>query len=224
MGDLYIKNTPCYGTRVYSDLSFRITSNQKINWYNTETNSFKSKIKLCLCNMDAIRRQTAFDMVYLLTAIGLPTGGSSTVHIDTQTIHRTTHRTTQKINRMTQNKQYTEQHTERRKKYTELHKTNTSHNNTQNDKKQTLYRTTHRTTQNKQYTEQHTERRKKYTKQTLHITTHRTTRNKQYTEQQTERHNKQYTEQHTSLTANAIAATCFGCTKHSSSGRMYKEI
>jgi len=38
-------------------------------------------------------------MVYLLTAIGLPPDGSSTVHIYTQTIHRTT-----------QNKQYVEQH------------------------------------------------------------------------------------------------------------------
>jgi hypothetical protein len=38
-------------------------------------------------------------LIYLLTAIGLPPGGSSTVHVYTQTIHRTT-----------QNKQYTEQH------------------------------------------------------------------------------------------------------------------
>jgi hypothetical protein len=38
-------------------------------------------------------------MIYLLTAIGLPPGGISTVHIYTQTIHRTT-----------QNKQYIEQH------------------------------------------------------------------------------------------------------------------
>jgi len=29
-------------------------------------------------------------MIYLLTAIGLPPGGSSAVHIYTQTIHRTT--------------------------------------------------------------------------------------------------------------------------------------
>ena len=40
-----------------------------------------------------------FDMIYLLTAIGLSPGGSSTVHIYTQTIHR-----------MIQNKQYIEQH------------------------------------------------------------------------------------------------------------------
>jgi len=40
-----------------------------------------------------------FDMIYLLTAIGLSPGGSSTVHIYTQTVNRTT-----------QNKQYTEQH------------------------------------------------------------------------------------------------------------------
>jgi hypothetical protein len=38
-------------------------------------------------------------MLYLLAAIGLPAGGSSTVHIYTQTIDRTT-----------QNKQYIEQH------------------------------------------------------------------------------------------------------------------
>jgi len=38
-------------------------------------------------------------MIYLLPAIGLPPGGSSTVHIYTQIIHRTT-----------QNKQYIEQH------------------------------------------------------------------------------------------------------------------
>jgi hypothetical protein len=31
------------------------------------------------------------DMIYLLTAIGLTPGGSSTVHIYTQTVHRTTH-------------------------------------------------------------------------------------------------------------------------------------
>jgi len=38
-------------------------------------------------------------MIYLLTSIGLSPGGSSTVHIYTQTIHRTT-----------QNIQYLEQH------------------------------------------------------------------------------------------------------------------
>jgi len=41
----------------------------------------------------------AYDMIYLLTAIGLSPGGSSTVHIYTQTIYRTI-----------QNKQYIEQH------------------------------------------------------------------------------------------------------------------
>jgi len=45
-----------------------------------------------------------FDRIYLLTAIGLTPVGSSTVHIYTQTIHRTTqstqttHRTTQLTN------------------------------------------------------------------------------------------------------------------------------
>jgi hypothetical protein len=40
-----------------------------------------------------------FYMIYLFTAIGLSPGGSSTVHINTQTIHRTI-----------QNNQYIEQH------------------------------------------------------------------------------------------------------------------
>ena len=35
-----------------------------------------------------------YDMIYLLTAIGFTPGGSSTVHIYTQTIHRTTQLTT----------------------------------------------------------------------------------------------------------------------------------
>ena len=35
-------------------------------------------------------------MIYLLTAIGLSPGGSSTVHIYTQTTHRTTQITTEK--------------------------------------------------------------------------------------------------------------------------------
>ena len=44
-------------------------------------------------------------LIYLLTAIGLSPGGSSTVHIYTQTIHRTTkkqtiHRTTQQFGRV----------------------------------------------------------------------------------------------------------------------------
>jgi hypothetical protein len=37
-------------------------------------------------------------MIYLLTVIGLSPGGSSTVHIYTQTIHRTTQITTERHN------------------------------------------------------------------------------------------------------------------------------
>jgi hypothetical protein len=43
--------------------------------------------------------RTLYDMIYLLTAVGQPPGGSSSAHIYTQTVHRTT-----------QNKQYIEQH------------------------------------------------------------------------------------------------------------------
>ena len=56
--------------------------------------------------VDQTRRNTYFcygppsyDMIYLLTAIGLSPDGRSTVHIYTQTLHRTI-----------QNKQYIEQH------------------------------------------------------------------------------------------------------------------
>ena len=45
------------------------------------------------------KRDYGMISIYLLTAIGLSPGGSSTVHIYTQTIHRTI-----------QNKQYIEQH------------------------------------------------------------------------------------------------------------------
>jgi len=44
-------------------------------------------------------RVILYDIIYLLTSIGLSPGGISTVHIYTQTIHR-----------MTQNKQYIEHH------------------------------------------------------------------------------------------------------------------
>ena len=47
----------------------------------------------------ALHARLVYDIIYLLIAIGLSRGGSSTVHIYTQTIHRTI-----------QNKQYIEQH------------------------------------------------------------------------------------------------------------------
>jgi len=44
-----------------------------------------------------------YHMTYLLTAIGLTPGGSSTVHIYTQTIHRTTQLTTHRTTQLTTN-------------------------------------------------------------------------------------------------------------------------
>jgi len=44
---------------------------------------------------------TRYDMILLFTAVGLTPGGSSTVHIYTQAIHRTT-QSTQTIQRTTQ--------------------------------------------------------------------------------------------------------------------------
>ena len=54
---------------------------------------------LVLVTMQANRifSKPHFDMIYLLTAIGLSPGGRSTVHIYTQTIHRTIHTTTQQF-------------------------------------------------------------------------------------------------------------------------------
>jgi hypothetical protein len=61
---------------------------------------------------------SSYDMIYLLTAIGLTPGGSSTVHIYTQTVHRTT-----------QKKQYIKQHKKihrtKKKQYIKQHKINT---------------------------------------------------------------------------------------------------
>ena len=62
-----------------------------------------------------------YDTIYLLTVVGQPPGGSRTVHIYTQIIHRTT-----------QNKQCIEQY----KNYIKQHKNNIKqHKNTQNDTK-----------------------------------------------------------------------------------------
>ena len=59
---------------------------------NDKSNSFGAMHCVVQCERDS-------DMIYLLTAIGLSPGGRSTVHIYTQTVHRTI-----------QNKQYIEQH------------------------------------------------------------------------------------------------------------------
>jgi hypothetical protein len=59
-------------------------------------NLSKKQLEQCtLCNTIQLRQilvvsdEMYYDMIYLLTAIGLSPGGSSTVHIYTQTIHRT---------------------------------------------------------------------------------------------------------------------------------------
>jgi hypothetical protein len=82
-----------------------------------------------------------YDVIYLFTAIGLTPGGSSTVYIYTQTIHRTT-QSTQTIHRTTQSTQTIHRTTQ---------STQTIHRTTQST--QTIHRTTqstqtvHRTTQ-----------------------------------------------------------------------------
>jgi hypothetical protein len=115
--------------------------------------------------------KAVFDMIYLLTAIELTFGGSSTVHIYTQTIYRTTQSTqtihrkkqsTQTIHRTTQStptiyrkhnrhKQYIEQHN-RYKQYIEQHNRHKQYIEQHNRHKQ--YKEQHN--QHKQYIEQHT--------------------------------------------------------------------
>jgi hypothetical protein len=56
------------------------------------------------------QNQCVYDMIYLLTAVGLPAGCSNTVHIYSQTVHRTTKKNKQTIHRTTQIKKYIEQH------------------------------------------------------------------------------------------------------------------
>jgi len=63
------------------------------------------------------KKRKKWYMIYLLTAIELTPGGSSTVHIYTQTVHRTT-----------QNKQYIEEHNtihRRTQQYIQEHNNNT---------------------------------------------------------------------------------------------------
>jgi len=67
----------------------------KIQHTGTRIETKRIDIERTGCNSSRIW----YDTIYLLTAIALSPGGSSTVHIYTLTIHRTT-----------QNKQYTEQH------------------------------------------------------------------------------------------------------------------
>ena len=63
------------------------------------TSGYRSSKQLNGYTRLPIRQTRKTLMIYLLTVIGLSPGSSSTVHIYTQTIHRTT-----------QNKQYIEQH------------------------------------------------------------------------------------------------------------------
>jgi len=48
----------------------------------------------CRCKQRVCKQYLIYDMIYLLIAIGLTPGSSSTIHICTQTMHRTTQLTT----------------------------------------------------------------------------------------------------------------------------------
>jgi len=60
-------------------------------WINTVTAVTRCGAANVSCELQKIKVNTAFDIdTYLLTAIGLTPGGSSTVHSYTQTVKRTT--------------------------------------------------------------------------------------------------------------------------------------
>jgi len=70
----------CFDTKVPSSGSFLTAQDRKSNLY-----TFNFFAETC----------SSWHLIwYLLTAVGLPPGGSTTVHIYTQTIHRTTQITT----------------------------------------------------------------------------------------------------------------------------------
>jgi uncharacterized integral membrane protein len=48
------------------------------------------RFSLCILTLESYAQNIDRYIIYLLTAIGLTPGGSSTVHIYTQTVHRTT--------------------------------------------------------------------------------------------------------------------------------------
>ena len=56
---------------------------------------FNYTFRFCLHFKNISHSENKYDMTYLLTAFGLTPGGSSTVHIYTQTVHRTTQITTE---------------------------------------------------------------------------------------------------------------------------------
>ena len=82
-----------YGTQMFSTV-FRRTHHWTLPWLMNRIFKLAQYFKIHL-NIFFLW----YGMIYLLTAIGLSPGGSSTVHIYTQTIHRTI-----------RNKQYIEQH------------------------------------------------------------------------------------------------------------------
>ena len=63
------------------------------------------------CRKSTLLNEIVYDMIYLLTFIGLTPGGSSTVHVYTQTIQRAT-QSTQTIQRATQSTQTIERATQ----------------------------------------------------------------------------------------------------------------
>jgi hypothetical protein len=85
-------------TRVQQEMQskMRVATPPRIPHVLAEMSLYLHRVAVTL---NTLHSQQISYMIYLSTAIGLPPGGSSTVHIYTQTIHRT------------QKKQYIEQHT-----------------------------------------------------------------------------------------------------------------
>jgi len=73
---------------------FSKTSSEEVGWEMCGSGRcwlwFMSSDEAVMLFVSFLVNVIPFDMIYLLTAIGLTPGGSNTIHIYTQTIHRTT--------------------------------------------------------------------------------------------------------------------------------------
>jgi len=81
----------CVSTRATSWLGFAISSRSDLRSVRISRHAKEVQYPAGTPKDDIFPRvNITYNMIYLLTAIGLSPGGSSTVHIYTQTIHRTT--------------------------------------------------------------------------------------------------------------------------------------
>jgi hypothetical protein len=91
-----LKPQYCFSTG-RCEISFALDKSHKPSWLQLpQLIFFKQELIKARCEISKVKL-----FIYLLIAIGLTPGGSSTVHIFTNTIHRTTHSTTHRLTQLT---------------------------------------------------------------------------------------------------------------------------